>query len=124
MKNQRVRLILAILAGFIAGAAVAAWTLEYRDTDRGKDRYSRMLEKFAERLELTEEQELQIREILEEKRKKISALRDEIRPRFREIRRAVREDIRTLLTPDQQKEFDIMQSEWETRRKKRFEKDR
>jgi hypothetical protein len=124
MKIKWGKFIIPILVGFIAGAAVATWYLEYRETGDGKDRYSRMLEEFSKRLELTDEQKRQIGEILEEKRQKISALRAEIRPRFEEIRRAVREDIRSLLNPDQQKAFDAIQSEWEARRKKRFDKDR
>jgi Spy/CpxP family protein refolding chaperone len=118
MRLQWRQILISALVGFALGAVSVAWYLEYRDTGGGEDHYSRMQERFSSRLDLTPEQKQQIGAILEDMRQKVSALRTEIRPRFEEIRRAVREEIRSLLTPEQQKKFDAMQSEWESRRKK------
>ncbi len=80
---------------------------------------ARLLQRFSSKLKLTPEQRTQVATILEAKRQKIDALRADIRPKFEEIRTSTAADIRKLLTPEQQQKFDVMQVEWETRRRQR-----
>lgn len=79
---------------------------------------ARMLQRFSAKLKLTPEQRAQVAKIFEEKRQKIEALRAEVRPKFEDIRTATSAEIRRLLSPDQQKQFDAMEAEWNARRQK------
>jgi hypothetical protein len=119
MKLEWKQVVISLFIGFSLGATLGWWGSQYSEDWRGKDRYSWMLERFSSRLDLTPQQKKDIAEILEAKRQSITALRAEIRPRFEEIRNSTREEIRRLLTVDQQKKFDEMQSEWESHWKKR-----
>ena len=109
------------LLSSILGLVVGFWIgREHfpRHWDR-RQRYEKMLERFDSRLQLTPEQKPQVRSVFESKRQKMEALRGEMRPKFQEIRRSTQEDLRKLLTPDQQKKFERMEAEWQVRMKKR-----
>lgn len=119
MKLEWKQVVISLFIGFALGAAFGWWGPPYSVDWRGKDHYSRMLERFSSRLDLTPEQKKEIADILEAKRQSITALRAEIRPRFKEIQRSTRDEIRKRLTVEQQQKFDAMQAEWESRRKNR-----
>ena len=68
---------------------------------------------FTEKLGLTPDQQTKIKPILEDEKKALDALhtdasvaKDAKREKFMEIRKAHREQIRALLTPEQQKKLD------------------
>ncbi len=84
-----------------------------------EQRYQKMWEKFSSELKLTPEQKDQVKVLLEEKRRKMEALRAETRPRYEEVRRSTQQEIRKLLSPEQQTKFDRMEMEWQARRAKR-----
>lgn len=121
MKLEWKQILIAAFAGWVIGAAVgwSAFQYQYRDLLRGGDRYSQMLERFSAKLGLSPEQKTKIQELLESKRQKIKVLRAEVHPKFEEIRNATREEIRQLLTAEQQEKFDAMQSERESYWKRR-----
>ena len=77
-----------------------------------------MMQQFTSKLQLSAEQQQKISGILETTRAKIDTLRKETHPRFEEIRNATKDEIRVLLTSEQQKKFDVMNAEMETRFKK------
>jgi hypothetical protein len=64
---------------------------------------------WRQQLRLTDEQDRQIHEILDKNRPKADAVLDEFLPRLRVVTDSVRAEIRTVLTPDQQKMFDRLQ---------------
>lgn len=121
MKLEWKQILIAAFAGWVIGAAVgwSAFQYQYRDLLRDGDRYSQMLERFSAKLGLSPEQKTKIQELLESKRQKIKVLRAEVHPKFEEIRNATREEIRQLLTAEQQEKFDAMQSDWESYWKRR-----
>lgn len=120
MEIEWKQVIISLLIGIVIGASLGWWGFQHPHYWMGKDRYSYMLERFSSRLDLTPEQKKVIGDILEENRQKIMSLRTEIRPRFEEIRRSTSEDIRRQLTPGQQKKFDAMQTEWESKRREHY----
>lgn len=85
-------------------------------------RYTRMLNHLQRKLDLNAEQKAKVGEILQTKREKIKALRSEIRPKFEELRHSANQEIRQILTPEQQKKFDQIQERWQKRRR-HFHKD-
>jgi Spy/CpxP family protein refolding chaperone len=75
------------------------------------------LERYAQQLNLTDDQKAKIKPILEDQAKQMQALRDDTsvsqedrRAKFTTIREATSKQIRALLNADQQKKFDDMQA--------------
>ena len=73
---------------------------------------------FTEKLGLTQDQQAKIKPILEDEKKSLDALHDDTtvakdakRAKFVEIRKTHREQIRALLTPEQQKKLDTLKEE-------------
>ena len=85
--------VLGFAAGALAPSAYRAWV-------RGGDRGDRM-EQMTRKLDLTPEQEAQVRGIFGETRTQLEALRRESEPRFAEIRRQADERLQKVLTPEQ-----------------------
>lgn len=103
------------LLSFALGGGAGWWAgrdLFPRHWNR-EQKYKEMLERFNSQLKLTPAQRDQIKALLDANRQKLEAMREERREEFR---RFTREEIRTLLTPEQQKKFDRMELEWQARR--------
>ena len=90
------------------------------DFDGPGDRGRHFLERFAEQLDLNDEQKAKAKEILETQRQEMDKLRDETFPKFEEIKKGTREQIRALLNQEQVKEFDKLHQELESKRKRLF----
>lgn len=67
---------------------------------------------FFERLGITEEQREQIRIILEASRPLTDSILQSSMPRLSAIHDSVRAEIRAVLTPEQQEQFDAMEGRW------------
>lgn len=104
----------SVLTAGIVGLRFAAWN---RPRDP-KVRYERMLRRFSRTLKLTDEQKAKVGAIFEAQRQKIDALRNDVGPRFEELRRNATEEIRKLLTPEQQTKFDSMEKKHAEMRKR------
>ena len=100
--------VLGFAAGALAPAAYRAWV-------RGGDRGGR-IEQMSRKLDLTPEQEAQVRGIFGETRTQLEALRRESEPRFAEIRRQADERLQKVLTPEQ---WQKLQQDREGRRGRR-----
>ncbi len=80
------------------------------------------LERLSQRLHLTDEQKAKIKPILEDQHKQMMALRQDTSlsredrfAKFQQIRKESSDKIRSILNPDQQKEWDQMQQMRERR---------
>ena len=115
-----------ITAAFLVGAVAAMIACQppfIHDLMRKFDNrppQERMLQRFAKRLDLTEEQKTQVASILEQKRAKMDALFNEMKPKFEQVRIETGEEIRKFLNPEQQKKYEVMDSEMAERFNKRF----
>ena len=69
-------------------------------------RERRMLDHLQSELQLSPEQTQQIRQVLDRTRDEMIELRGETEPRFVAIRERSRDQIRAVLTPEQQQKFD------------------
>ncbi len=120
MKRAWKPLLVAFALGLLVGVAGAWWSAPYyfhRRWESGKFQ-NQLLQRFSSKLKLTPDQRTQVAAILEAKRQHIEMLRAEVRPKFEDIRSTTSAEIHKLLTAEQQKQFDVMQAEWETRSKK------
>jgi len=68
---------------------------------------------WRQQLRLTDDQDRQIHEMLEKNRPRADAVLDQFLPRLRVVADSVRAEVRTVLTPDQQKMFDRLQPPFE-----------
>jgi len=108
MTIQWKQVTVALITGLLLGAFVVAGVLRFHGHDFS---LRRQVQHFSRQLDLTPEQRDQLTVILENKREKLHDLNREIRPRFQEIRESTREEIRKILTPEQQKKFESMRAE-------------
>lgn len=104
MKSPWKEIVIALVIGIAVGWVAADKLDNNRSWRKGK-----MLDHFSRELQLTSDQREKIARIMETKRTQFESLRDEMRPRFEEIRRASKEEIRAILTPDQQKLFEKLE---------------
>ena len=119
MKPVGTQVVVALLLGGVVGFGIAQWraTAGFHQRWEHGHGQAELLQRFGSKLRLTTEQHARVAAILEAKRQKIDALRAEIHPKFDQIRQETRTEIRQLLTPEQQRTFDAMTAEWESRRK-------
>jgi Spy/CpxP family protein refolding chaperone len=108
------QVIIAFLLGFVVAAGLLHQKRRWIKPDPAR-RFDRMMDRFNERLDLTPEQRDKVGAIFRAKREKIDALRAEVEPRFEEIRRNASQEIRQLLTPEQQARFEKMEKDREER---------
>ena len=105
-----------VVGGVIGGVGVRCSVPYMLHRHRDGARFqARLLQRFSSTLNLTPGQRTQVAAILQAKRQKIEALRGEIQPRFKELRASTAAEIRQLLTPEQQRTFDVMQAKWDAR---------
>ena len=106
-------LLIGCIVGLLAGSglhhAVAFWRIRH-----GGPSTEQLLEKFTKALKLDARQEEGVRAVLETYRGKTQSLHQELSSRFKDIRTSMRADIEKLLTPEQQKRFQEMQSRWDS----------
>jgi Spy/CpxP family protein refolding chaperone len=79
------------------------------------------LEHMTKTLDLTADQQAKIGPILEQAKPQIVAIRQEARQKIQTIRDSIRSQIRPLLTPPQQQNFDAIRKAREDMRKARQE---
>ena len=65
-----------------------------------------LVERLAGELNLTSEQRTKVEEILTARRARLETVQREVRERFDTEQQALRDEIRAVLTPDQQQKFD------------------
>ena len=121
MKLAWRQVAIAFALGGCVGVAGAWWSAPrlFHHRRWGDARFEqRLLDRFSSTLRLTPEQRSRVGAILDAKRQKMDALRAEIRPRFEEIRTSTGAEIRPLLSPEQQRTFDVMQAKQDARFKK------
>jgi Spy/CpxP family protein refolding chaperone len=106
------------LLGFAAGAlainAYRAWRRDDAQTTQ-QDRFRAL----SDRLQLSAEQQAQVRKIFDDTRSQLDALRKESEPRVQQIRGQADERLRQTLTPEQWLRFQQAREEWRRGRRDR-----
>lgn len=119
--KNRWQVRLAALLIFLLGAAAGALALNvYKSWTRAESRGGGRgggFERMLGRLELTAEQEPQVRRILADAREQMREARRASEPRMDDIRRQTDERLRQVLTPEQWQRFQQMKQEMPARRR-------
>ena len=71
----------------------------------------RLVERLSRDLELTSDQRTKIEGVLTARRPRLDTLQQEVRSKFDAEQESLRNEIRAILTPDQQKKFDEREKE-------------
>ena len=102
----RLAAVLIFVIGFAGGAlafnAYQKWS-RTRDS-RGGERAARF-EAMLDRLQLSNDQKTQVKQIVDETRQQLDGLRKESEPRFNAIRQQADERLQKVLSPEQWKQF-------------------
>ncbi|MBI4347857.1 MAG: hypothetical protein HY553_13455 [Elusimicrobia bacterium] len=101
----------ALVAGILIGAAA-------QRAFPPKPPKGRMVAHITRKLKLSPEQKQLLQRIVEAKRRRMDALHEENKPKVQAVRESAREEIRAILTPEQQRRFDEMLARWKERRVK------
>lgn len=107
--------LLAIAAGAAAGVTVDRWILRERLVSEWADPRA-MRTKLADDLKMTPEQRAQLDSILDTRNRRYDELMAPMRPMLDSVTVSARQQIRELLTPEQQTVYDQMQREREAQR--------
>lgn len=119
MKIVWKQVLISLLIGILAGAAIGFWaTTKHLCAYRGDKKYDRMLDYFSRKLDLNESQKDKVRSILQEKRKRIKKLRAEMRPKWKKLRESTKDEIRAVISPEQRAKFEQLQEEMKSHRKR------
>ena len=110
------KILIGVLIGVVLGATGSHLYTRCNPRPTNPEfRHKFVLRQFSRRLHLNEDQKKQLTLILQEKRKKMDALRTESRPKYEVIRKETREEIRKILTPEQQAKFETLDAELNAR---------
>ena len=121
MKFEWKQIIVAFVLGLALGAfgIVRCLPFGFHGMWKNPEKFQQhMMQQFTSRLNLDADQQQKISDILNQTRAKMDALRQETHPKFEQIREAAKEQIRVLLTPEQQQKFEAMNAEMDARFKK------
>jgi Spy/CpxP family protein refolding chaperone len=139
--SSRKKARLIVLAIFVIGFAAGALSMnlyerfnsENQERDRGRRGPDRVITDMSNRLNLTTEQQTQIRAIIDETFGKYGEIRRQMdedpelkkyMPRFDETRLQGREKMRAVLKPEQLPEFEQMIKEFDEQREKREKREK
>jgi Spy/CpxP family protein refolding chaperone len=115
-------LSLALVLGMSLGILLDRFVLDRNDSRtqrRHTDGSDRFLTKLERELDLSSEQKAQLEKVLSANRQKARDFWKQTRGSYAELREEFRQEIRTVLTPEQQKRFDEMMAEEDARRRER-----
>jgi Spy/CpxP family protein refolding chaperone len=117
-RDLKWKLGVALLLVFIAGGMTGAFFCVHHMRERimlgpphSGDVPDRMREHFRHALNLTAEQEKKIEPILDATSTKLEAIRVETAERVRSVMEESKKEVAPLLTADQQKKLDLLESE-------------
>jgi Spy/CpxP family protein refolding chaperone len=105
--------LLGVTAGALAPRAYHGWHRS-GGAQRGPEGFDQMLE----RLQLSDEQRTQVRQILGDTRGQLEALRKESEPKVAQIRQQTDERLQQVLTPAQWQQFQQMREEMRARHRR------
>lgn len=120
LKNGWHQIFISLLIGFALGSVFGRWyAKESFPAHRKGDMRQHMLERFSRDLHLSADQKQQVAVIFEAKHPQMLALQAQMHPKFEALRISTQEEIRKILTPDQQKKLDTMNAKMEKHRQER-----
>ena len=122
MKKLAWRQILVTFAvSFVLGAAFGRWEFSHMMQEKWRDPEAKqrwILKRLDRGLNLNGEQEQQVAAILKEAAPQMEAARAEMKPKLEILRQEVRAKILPILSSDQQKKYDQMETERQERKNK------
>ncbi len=132
MKNKyKFWVIFSVLVAFVAGLVGGFWLERYLALKKRPPSGARppreavhfpTLDEMSRELELTADQQEEIRKVFERNDGRLKELRSEMHSRLTEIRAKLKTELDAVLTPAQRDKFEAMIEKYLQRRKRDFEK--
>jgi Spy/CpxP family protein refolding chaperone len=120
--KSRWQIRLAVLIIFVIGFAAGALAMNFyraRSFSSSPQNMHGRFDRIIDRLNLTPDQEAEVRAIFDEARAQLTEIRKESEPRFREVRRHTNERLQAVLRPEQWDQFQQMTDESKGRRSRK-----
>jgi Spy/CpxP family protein refolding chaperone len=126
MKFSRAAIALYVALVFASGVVLGVFgyrlytvsTVNAKQTTRNPEEFrKKVVAEYQSRLKLTDEQVAKLDMIMDETRARIDETRQKMHPTYQKIREEQQEKFRSLLTPEQQTEYDKIRKEREARQK-------
>ncbi|MBN2282673.1 MAG: hypothetical protein JXO48_02170 [Deltaproteobacteria bacterium] len=118
-----VGILLIFILGTLAGSLGTQVYMKHRIESFGKlghrGRTDMLMQRLSSKLELTETQRKEVRQILEESQRKIQAIDSEFRPRIEEIMDAANDRIKEKLNDRQKRQLDRFNERFRKHRMRR-----
>ncbi len=109
-------LVLAFAAGVVAGFYAERYGFQKKMRDRGpRPGHFPSIERMAEDLDLTAEQQSLIKDIFQKNEERFKELNGDIRQRLQAIRERLKTEIDSVLTPEQKKKMEDMIEQYRSR---------
>ncbi len=133
MGKYKFWIVLSFLVAFTAGLLGGIWSERYFFRKKGRAKIARAqrdsvhfpsLERMAQELELSGEQQEQIKKIFERNDIKLKELRSDMHGRLTKIRAELKRELDGVLTAEQRKKFEEMIQNYLLQRKEEYEKRR
>jgi len=109
---------LTFVLGLVIGAAGMYSYGWYTGQWHPKPSRHRVIDFLQQKLDLSQVQTQQLRQIFSDMDNKRSELRDQVEPQFQAIREEARAETRKILNAQQLQKFNAMVKEWDAKRKK------
>lgn len=121
-------MILLFAAGMVGGILLESTILDQKPPfppKKGPPPHFPTLETFAQKLNLSEEQKEEIKEIFQRNEERLKEFKKQIHHRFTSMRSQLKEEIKEVLSDEQWAQMESMIEKFrEKRKKERFQKDR
>jgi Spy/CpxP family protein refolding chaperone len=111
----RFAVLIIFVIGFVAGGLAVNFYRARPFSPSPTTMYSR-LDRIIDRLNLTPDQDSQVRAIFDDARAQLTEIRKESEPKFHEVRRRTDERLQAVLKPEQWDQFQQMKDEFKGRR--------
>lgn len=108
MRDNSRKAYAIIFSTFLLGAlaGLAAGSFIWKQPSAGSPGYNSMVDELSAELKLTPDQQQQVEKILNESRQQFQEIRKQVHPKFSQIRLQYREKISSILTPEQNADFE------------------
>jgi len=110
----------ALLIGFFLGAGSGLLMKPFYHPIMHKGDFQHKLERFSTKLSLTSEQKDHVGMILKTNREKLDQIKAEMESQMQDVRKTTHDQIRAVLTPEQQFKFDALHTKMEAHFKRHF----
>ncbi len=115
------QILISFILGVLLGSLVVGWKTHYWNFGpQNESKHSqKMLERFSSQLSLSPDQREKVKTLLDRKHPEMEALHQGVQAKMEALRLSTNEEIRKILSEEQQIKFERMNAKWKSRMDRR-----